>query len=72
MITLYYHGKNNTGTTPEKRQVNLTRLNIAWESDKKYKFSNGDGCKEEGKCTVQELKDSKYILSLEIYCLLRK
>ena len=34
-------------------------MNIAWDSDKKYKFSNGN-CKVEGKCTVNELKESKY------------
>jgi len=53
VIKLFYHGKD--GKTP-KTEVNLTRLNIAWDSDKKYKFSNGN-CKVEGKCTVNELKE---------------
>ena len=39
--------------------IKLTRLNIAWESDKKYKFSNGDDCPD-GKCSVDQLKNSKY------------
>ena len=59
VITLYYHGKNDSGEKTLKRQVNLTRLNIAWDSDKKYKFSNG-ACNIEGKCTVEELKESMY------------
>jgi len=53
VIRLFYHGKD--GKVP-KTEVNLTRLNIAWDSDKKYKFSNGD-CKIERKCTVDELKE---------------
>jgi len=53
VIKLYYHGKNNTETPKE---VKLTRLNIAWESDKKYKFSNGDDCPD-GKCSVEQLKN---------------
>jgi len=56
VITLYYHGKNVSGEKSDKQKVNLTRLNIAWDSDKKYKFSNG-ACKIEGKCTVEELKE---------------
>ena len=59
VITLYYHGKNDSGEKTLKRQVNLTRLNIAWDSDKKYKFSNG-ACKIERNCTVEELKESMY------------
>ena len=59
---MYYHGKNVSGEKSDKQKVNLTRLNIAWDSDKKYKFSNG-ACKIEGKCTVEELKESKYKLT---------
>jgi len=53
-IKLYYHGEVNG--KPTKTKVNVTRLDIAWESDKKYKFSNGD-CKVEGNCTTEELKE---------------
>ena len=64
VITLYYHGKNNSGEKAEKREVKLTRLNIAWDSDKKYKFSNG-ACEIERNCTVDELKESKYYLNVK-------
>ena len=59
VITLYYHGKNDSGEQTVKRKVNVTRLNIAWDSDKKYKFSNG-ACNIERNCTVEELKESMY------------
>ena len=53
-ITLYYHGESGN---EDRKKVEVTRTNIAWESDKTYKFSNGE-CKEERNCTVDELKES--------------
>lgn len=50
VIRLFYLNDKN-----EREEVKLTKTNIAWESDKKYKFSNGDGCKIEGECTRDEL-----------------
>lgn len=40
--------------------VPVNRTGIAWESDKKYKFSNEKGntdCADKGRCTQEELKD---------------
>ena len=50
VIRLFYLNDKN-----DREEVKLTKTNIAWESDKKYKFSNGDGCKIEGECTRDEL-----------------
>ena len=57
-ITLYYHG--NDGKS-DRMKVNVTRTDIAWESDKSYKFSNDPNgeCETPGECTVPELKKSK-------------
>ena len=50
VIRLFYRNDQN-----QREEVPLTKTNIAWESDKKYKFSNGDGCEKEGECTREEL-----------------
>jgi len=51
VITLNY--VSPTGQKP----VNVIRTGIAWNSDKKFKFSNGDeGCITPGNCTIDELK----------------
>jgi hypothetical protein len=50
VIKLFHYDENN-----QPQEVPLTKTNIAWDSDKKYKFSNGNGCKIEGECTKEEL-----------------
>ena len=58
-ITLYYHGESGN----DNKKVEVTRTNIAWESDKTYKFSNGK-CEVERKCSVEELKESTIITNI--------
>ena len=59
VIKLFHYDEKN-----QPQEVPLTKTNIAWDSDKKYKFSNGNGCKIEGECTKEELITSNIKLRL--------